>query len=858
MKRVLFILFLSIASLSQAQQIEPGLAGTDFWFTFLRNSFYNSTCAILIASEYDCTAYIEDPVQSWSDTVSITADSTTRIVVPNLNMDWYHYGAMVTSNSWHVTTTAPAVVYASNFMSASHDMTSIMPTPSLRNDYITQTYGTASPSQEIAIVAPYDNTHLHVTFAENVYDENGNIILHPGDETDLWLMRGEVYHLSSEGTFSGNGSIGFTGTEIQASKPVSVFQGHKCSFVPIQHIACDHLYEQTIPTDFWGRHFVVMPTAGRQRYDSHHPFVGDLVKITALNDNCKIFVEGQPVATINSGKSYSFYLSNHDPEPATTDLDFYKSDALSISSSSPIMVCFYITGCGFGGMPGDPACVYVPPLNQAIGRTISVVFNTNHTNSHFVNIVVPNDNVAGITLDGTDISSDFTSSGNGYSYARITTGEGTHVIDADTGRFLATFYGLGTAESYAYIAGMATRSAEYNVRADRYRLCQGDTTTITFIPIDEGLSVTWNVDGQTLSFSGNTLAVSFDSAGLHRVAVVVNPVGDTVWEIITVLPSYIFDEYDTIPQGQSVQWRGQTISEEGTYTDSYITSIGCDSIYRLHLLIIGNIPLDLTTDAPEDGICLGDTVHLYATPDTALVHWISTPHDPGLDAQSTQHVIAVCPTVTTTYTVLENLPNGPAITIPVTATEDICLVINTPIIVEVDDQFLSIDNCSPGATLSQWLLSDGREFYDTDLRCYIEESFDDSISVTLHTCWDKCCVDTTVMIPIDALTWKFPNVITPNGDGINDIFAIEGLNPNLFHSEDLNIQRYNRLTIYNRWGKLVYDVYNYDSYALNGVIYPGLHAFSGDGLSDGTYYYSFEYHGESNSVFFNGSITIIR
>ena len=57
---------------------------------------------------------------------------------------------------------------------------------------------------------------------------------------------------------------------------------------------------------------------------------------------------------------------------------------------------------------------------------------------------------------------------------------------------------------------------------------------------------------------------------------------------------------------------------------------------------------------------------------------------------------------------------------------------------------------------------------------------------------------------------------------------------------------------------MVYDVYNYDSYALNGIIHPGEHAFGGDDLPDGTYYYSFEYHGEAQFLFFNGSITIIR
>lgn len=856
MVKKLFCVFILLPfSIVQAQQIEPGLVGTDFWLSFLHN-YGSSTKSILIASEYDCTAYIEAPLLSWDTTVSITAGSTTRVIVPITNSQMYFDG-IVTPYSWHIVTSEPAVVYASNYISHSHDMTAIMPTPSLRNDYITQTYGSREAGQQIAIVAPYDNTHIHIVFAEKVYQGFGdNILFYPGDETDLVLMRGEVYHLSSNCTFSG-GNIGFSGTSIQSSKPVAVFQGHSCPYIPSSYFACDHIYEQAIPTDFWGRHFVVMPTTNRHQYD-HYSFVGDLVKITARDDNCVIFIEGQPVDTLNSGNSYSFYLSNHIPVPATVNLDFYQSEALSIYTSSPVMVVFYITGASFGGTPGDPASVVVPPLNQAIGRTTSVVYNTNSTSSHFVNIVTPTTDTAGIMVDGTNIASSFTSLSNGYSYARITTNEGTHIIDAGTGHFLATFYGLGGFESYAYIAGMANRSAEYNVYADRYTLCRNDSVSITFTPIDVGLSVAWNVDGHPLNYDGNTLRIGFDSEGLHRVAVVVNPVCDTVWEYITVFPAYNFQEYDTILQGQTFYWRGRAFTEEDIYIDSMVTRHGCDSMFTLHLLVLGNRPLDITTDASGDDICPGDTVHLYAMPDTALVHWISTPHDPSLDAQSTQHAITVSPAVTTTYTALENLPNGPAITISVTETNDLCLMVNTPSIMVSDDPLISINNCSTGVTFSHWTLSDGREFYNNDLHCYLVELFDDSIAVNLQTCWQNCCKDTSITLPIIPFEWKFPNVITPNGDGINDVFAIENFDTGIYYTTICDGKCYNRLSIYNRWGKEVYDVKNYDTYALNGVIYPGQNYFDGNGLSEGTYFYTFEFHGKERTFYWNGTITILR
>ena len=129
--------------------------------------------------------------------------------------------------------------------------------------------------------------------------------------------------------------------------------------------------------------------------------------------------------------------------------------------------------------------------------------------------------------------------------------------------------------------------------------------------------------------------------------------------------------------------------------------------------------------------------------------------------------------------------------------------------------------------------------------------------VTLHVQSNSGCsseITHTIVIEQDLV---FPNVITPNGDGINDVFAIENLNTNI-NPEDPDGYRNNRLQIFDRWGKKVYDAKNYDTYAKSGTIYPGNQIFDGSGLSDGTYYYSFQYKGKAKTVTFNGSITILR
>ncbi|MCQ2276082.1 MAG: gliding motility-associated C-terminal domain-containing protein [Bacteroidales bacterium] len=112
----------------------------------------------------------------------------------------------------------------------------------------------------------------------------------------------------------------------------------------------------------------------------------------------------------------------------------------------------------------------------------------------------------------------------------------------------------------------------------------------------------------------------------------------------------------------------------------------------------------------------------------------------------------------------------------------------------------------------------------------------------------------TVVIEQDLV---FPNVLTPNGDGLNDVFAIENLNTNI-NFEDPDGYRNNELSVYDRWGKRVYEAKNYDTFAKGGTVYPGTQAFDGNNLADGVYYYRFVYKGKAKTVNYNGSITIIR
>lgn len=107
------------------------------------------------------------------------------------------------------------------------------------------------------------------------------------------------------------------------------------------------------------------------------------------------------------------------------------------------------------------------------------------------------------------------------------------------------------------------------------------------------------------------------------------------------------------------------------------------------------------------------------------------------------------------------------------------------------------------------------------------------------------CSDTTdsrLVLVNDFL--QFPNVITANGDGINDVFAIKNLIDGLGYPT-------NELSIFDRWGKRVYHKENISSE--EDFWDPGA-----ENIPAGTYFYRFVGKGYLGNIQRNGVIEVLR
>jgi len=117
-----------------------------------------------------------------------------------------------------------------------------------------------------------------------------------------------------------------------------------------------------------------------------------------------------------------------------------------------------------------------------------------------------------------------------------------------------------------------------------------------------------------------------------------------------------------------------------------------------------------------------------------------------------------------------------------------------------------------------------------------------------------CDTSLNLSIAVKTVRLLIPNIITPNNDGVNDIFIITQDSPNSTGSNLKAGSEYpkindfyksNELIIFNRWTQKVYEQKNYQN------------DWDGGNLKDGVYFYVLKCHGEFEDDTFKGSLTIM-
>ncbi|MBR4136622.1 MAG: gliding motility-associated C-terminal domain-containing protein [Bacteroidales bacterium] len=337
---------------------------------------------------------------------------------------------------------------------------------------------------------------------------------------------------------------------------------------------------------------------------------------------------------------------------------------------------------------------------------------------------------------------------------------------------------------------------------------------------------------------------------------------------------------DSVPPDVAIHWNtGDTTSSIFVLVDGYydVSVIGtsANGLYQCY----GRDTVRVTSvDQPhidfESGTtqgCIPLSVHItnHSTPDTASYEWYlydangqlayaSIEADPTFDFQE-PGIFSLFLRETTPYGCVDSLYVPDFIEASFQPTADFSADPEISMMADAGGEVHFI-NYSDSSYLQDahvvWDFGDGvvddTEFSPT----HTYTQWGDYI-VTLSILTDAGCNSEIAHQVIIEQDLVFPNVITPNGDGINDVFAIGNLNTNI-NPEDPDEYRHNDLYIYDRWGRKVYQAHNYDTFARNGQIEMGQQVFDASNLSDGVYYFSFYYKGMVKTVNYHGSLTVVR
>lgn len=614
--------------------------GKDFWVTFLRaDADSPEDLTLSFSTKQDCQVFLENKYTGYRDTLDVTAGT---LLTRKLNQqDCYtSTSEEVSKTAIHITSTKEISVFAGNYRTKSFDAANILPTQALKDEYIAQAYPASDHEDKVqgthfGIVAIEDNTivkYVPSTYTDGYYHyQNGYIgydkfkNFHLGDtlKTDT-LMTGEVWYVWS-GETEGNASD-LTGSYIKSvdNKPIAVFLGNPHTNIPSRIRDRDHLFEQAMPTQYWGTSFVVtgsMLTQTEKRKT-------DYVRITAKEDETVIWKDGVVLDTIK----FSKYPKR------TLDLTLSNAEACYLESSCPVEVFLYMTSNRVddekGKTNGDPAMVWINPIEQRLSEITFVSYKVLDRESahpqHFVNIVTETTNVGSVTLDGVSISSSFNIlSGNPqWSYAQYWLGnsEGQHTLKADSG-FIAHAYGYGEKESYAYSAGGSTKvltqavtiNGEIFTPESQNTLCGEDTIHFACHLNYEYEKITWNFGDGTPDVSDkDSLNHFYSKSGSYHAYVLIQRyssnvcVGQSLVDSIPILVNigrfeFKVDSVEVLP----CKVEGQDMSFKVFFTNSSGTSLTGDSVH-----------IGFNTAAQNDGfkpeyLHVNPTFFLIDIPETA-------------------------------------------------------------------------------------------------------------------------------------------------------------------------------------------------------------------------------------------------
>ena len=335
--------------------------------------------------------------------------------------------------AYRVVSSIPIVMYQFNPMpdnaqTYTNDASLLLPRNTLGSDYyiLNWTGGTPDNASMTVVAVEPGNTQVTIIPKTATTGSGGFAAIGAGTSKTVTLKQFDVLNLE-------NSSAELTGSSIKSDKPVAVYAGSLCSYVPAGKSFCDHLEEQIFPTQIWGKAYYAVKTRPRSKET-------EIWRIVAKDNNTSVQLSSPINKTIslNAGQYY----------------ELETKDSFEVTANNPILVGQFMVGSQYNaGGTGDPSFLLDVPYEQYRSNYDFLVPPTYHSN--YITLIVPASTTVKLDGNAVDLSSfaSFGSSGFKYGYIDLGTEARSHHIEA-TNPIGVWGYGFATNVSYCYPVGL--------------------------------------------------------------------------------------------------------------------------------------------------------------------------------------------------------------------------------------------------------------------------------------------------------------------------------------------------------------------------------------------------------------------
>ncbi len=333
-----------------------------------------------------------------------------------------------TGGSYRAQSTIPVVAYQHSPIGqqATNDASMLLPEHALKSDYVVASYTAslgAHPSY-FNVIATADGTTVKWTPPQGTLAGTGVAEVAAGQTGQVAMNRFDTLQVrvAAEGDISG--------AFVTSDKPIWVMGAVSCANVPAGIPFCDHLEEQMLPLDYWGRSYVGAhsPKRGNEKH-YWRIYGGEDGTVVTANPP----VPGTPV-NVDKGQWKEIVVPN--------------STSTIFTSDKPFLPVQYLEGTNGGAGTGDPAMYQMVATEQFLDRYAFVTGSGYDPN--YAQIIRAKGN-PDVFIDGVVVTGYYAVGDYEVSDWKIS--EGPHLAESDA-PFGIINVGYTNVTSYAYPGGM--------------------------------------------------------------------------------------------------------------------------------------------------------------------------------------------------------------------------------------------------------------------------------------------------------------------------------------------------------------------------------------------------------------------